>query len=89
MSALLRALVSMLVTIFVVAIYYVGIAPAAVAIFDALEGFIGPSNPVGAGVISTIREVVTIFAPLILVIGSILIVFVVALRRRGTSRRVR
>lgn len=83
-----RALGTMLSTIVVLAIFYRALAPAVVSVFDSLLPFI-PEGGAGAGMLATLEETVLLWVPLIVLVGTIVMLFAAALRRRGTSRRVR
>jgi type II secretory pathway component PulF len=83
-----RALGTMLATIVVLAIFYRALAPAFIAVFDALNPFIADSAA-GSAMLGTLEETVLLWVPLIILTGSIVMLFAAALRRRGTSRRVR
>lgn len=88
-----RAFVVMLVTMFVAAAFFGGVAPAIEPVFDAVssnQAVQSGGSPVGAGIIGDIQTIVFILGPMLLILAGVLLPFVFAVRREvfaGRGRR--
>jgi hypothetical protein len=88
-----RAFVVMLVTMFVAAAFFGGVAPAIQPLFGSVESnsaVQSGGSPVGVGIISDIQTIVFIIGPMMLILAGVLLPFVFAVRREvfaGRGRR--
>jgi hypothetical protein len=82
-----RAYAVLLTGLFVLGVHYGALAPALAPTFDSIRAAMEPlSNPVvGVGVLGTIESVVFVWGPLLFGGLTILIVFVAAVKYRGTG----
>lgn len=88
-----RAFVVMLVTLFVVAAFFGGAAPAVQGVFNAVssnQAVQSSGSPVGAGIITDLRTIVFVIGPMMAILAGVLLPFVFAVRREifaGRGRR--
>jgi hypothetical protein len=81
---MIRALLVMLVSGLLLAAFFGGIAPGIAPVFDTVEddaAVQSDDSPVGPGIITTIRDIVFIYAPLILLGVGIGFPLIYAIRR--------
>jgi phosphotransferase system glucose/maltose/N-acetylglucosamine-specific IIC component len=85
-----RAFVVMLVTLFVVAAFFGGVAPAISGLFDSVaqnQAVQSSGSPVSTSIIGDIRTIVFIIGPMMLVLAGVLLPFVFAVRREVFAGR--
>jgi hypothetical protein len=87
-----RAFVVMIVTVFVVAAFFGGAAPAVSGLFDSVEeneAVQSSDSPVSTSIIGDIRTIVFIIGPMLTILAGVLLPFVFALRREVFMGRQR
>jgi len=85
--SLRRASVMVVTTLFVLVTFFQFLAPVLAEVFSfAAANSVGS---VGSGVFGQLRETTFVWIPTIVAIGAVVTLFVIAVRLRGTSRRVR
>jgi len=85
---MLRGLIYLVAAVFALAVYYRAIAPAIEQVIGVSSSTLSSNGPLaGLGLLGQIEGVLLIWVPLIFGVGSVLIVFVIGVGRRGTSFR--
>jgi len=85
-----KALVVMVVVVFMLAAFYGAIAPALQPLFSFIDSSaaLGSGSPFGPNILADYRFVLFILGPMLLLLAGILLPIVVALRREvSTARR--
>jgi hypothetical protein len=85
-----RAFVVMLVTLFVVAAFFAGAAPAIQGLLDAVsqnQAVQSSGSPVSTSIIGDIRTIVFIIGPMMLILSGVLLPLVFAVRREVFAGR--
>jgi len=86
---MIRALLVMIISGLLLATFFGAIAPGIGPVFDAVEqdqAVQSDETPVGSGIIATIRDIVFIYAPLIILAVGIGFPLIFALRKGRFAR---
>lgn len=82
---MLRSTGFFLTWIFALSVYYGALFPAISDLVEQLEKNMTASGPLAGGLLDTLLETIVLWMPLLMTAGVIIILFVSATGRRGTS----
>jgi len=82
---MIRAAALGLTSVFLLVAYFGGVAPAIGPLFDVAAANTPSGTPVSGGIIATLETIMFVFVPLLFGGGAILLMFLLAVRSRGTS----
>lgn len=85
---MLRVFLYLVAVVFALGVYYRAVAPAIEQLITTSTGIMSSGGPLGGlGLLGQLEGVLLIWMPLIFGVGSVLIAYVIAFGRRGTSFR--